>query len=581
MANNIYTDRPAGMPSGQVQLPLGGVPVTPKGTATGPRLNTAAMNRVMNTNPTGLQIPKESPGSKFRQQADQPVQQGLALPAEPKTEVDKIKEELKMAVENGASAYVQTLAKVDPDTAEAMKTQLIRQKTSLMKGHNDTFEMDDKTYGQYLKDTVKLAEVASDIQSVPPAERAVRYQQRLEKLQAIDPNAPLRYDSNYVATAAIEGRPIKNAMQGNEALSGILLDAVPLNNRDVEAISPGAAKEIGNTDAKLIFKNAAGTYKVFESLDKDGNKVMTVDDNGKVKKLGDNLNVVPGMTKDQIDTMNAKTAASRARREGRDGEQGNTTGLSQSQQVLLDSINSEADPIKKSALVTLFDNDIKQTVEAKDAAIKQQYKLAQMDHAAEVSKLQGGATSLAPATKTLLQKDYYSNAKVLQKMQSVSENFKEEEIQELLTAGGKFKTGIAGLADWVGAGASKLPGLEGKTASEWVNSAGKLKGPIFLVFQDFRTKITGAAAANQELDRLEKGIINGNMNPEQFKTAFNNIIRIASEENKMIQTSLENNRLPPVYSVGYPMPEGYAEPSTPMGTDTGFDPSQYSAEDIQ
>ena len=82
-------------------------------------------------------------------------------------------------------------------------------------------------------------------------------------------------------------------------------------------------------------------------------------------------------------------------------------------------------------------------------------------------------------------------------------------------------------------GLMQLEGL-GKTLTneqkDSVNSLVTMRTQVVQLFNAYRKDITGAAASNQELDRLEKGFIHMNMSPTEFTVAVEGLQSVAQQQ---------------------------------------------------
>ena len=465
-------------------------------------------------------------------------------PAAPVSPVDEAKAKVMAASEQGGMAYIQAIKEIDPNTADALQNSFIQQKASLLRGYNSTQEMPAPAFHQYAKDTVGLANIGLAIQAAKPEDRAVVYQQNIDKIKAIDPTAPNDYKPNYVSMAVIEGKPFMNAIAKDSNLAEAMKE--PLSKQQVGSLSPQVADKMADgTKANLVFKNASGDYKVFETTDAQGNKTFMIDNAGKVKNLDSGSNtigIVPALDKSVQDKALAQRDA-----ELKKVDEYNSLGMTKKQGIILEQLKNAKSPEEKAAMGVLFESAVQDEVKQREAALQNEYKLQQIAKYNELKKLQNGNddTVLTKQSVNKLQSIYYTNNQVINKLQQAVTTFKDDDIQQLLTTGGKLKGSIAAIADTLGAKDTKLLGaLDGKTAGEWVATKGKLKGPIYLAFQAFRTQITGAAAAEKELAALEKNIINGNMSPTEFKQAWNNLLITASTENDRIKESLKSGKLP-------------------------------------
>lgn len=491
--------------------------------------------------PSGLSIPAKSSITS------QLLQQQTSQPQEPSM-IDQVKESFVKAAQQGAQAYIGVMSKVDPATADDMKAALISQKSSIMGGVQDTSEMTPDQYKSYLMKTKKLGDIANSIQSSGPvSEQEIAYQQNIDKIKAIDPNAPNRYNPNYVAIAAIDANPINKAIQGNPELA-TTFDA-PLNKDQLASINPKLAEKVSSDSANLIFKNDSGTYQVFKSLTPDGKETYTVDNNGKVKTLDPTkLNTIssaesfPGGPKAFAEFQKNPQEYNRKNFERL---YKNANGVTPEQQAMIANIQRTDDPNEKQAYQTILSESLKADVEARAAAQDNAYKMAQIQAVNGLKANSTGGKYLTTATKNDLQKQYTDGAQTLRQLKNIAESMTDEDIQKALTIDGKIKLGIATGLDRIGLGSADAFGLLGdKNAAEWVETKGVLDGKVGMLFNLYRKNITGAAAAVQELEQLKKAYINGDMSPSLFRTRFNDIL--AQTENNLgyINEALETGILP-------------------------------------
>ena len=564
--------RPLGTPSGQV---LGGR--NPKPADIGGAYASPEVNRLLNPNKTGLQVPmgpKATPGSAASQ-GNTPA--GLSVPEVSGNPVDDIKAELQVKAKLGAGPFIQSMMKVDPDTAEAQQNALIRQKSSLMRGKQDTAEMNPQEFGEYLKNTKKLSDLATDVQSVSPQERAVRYQQRLDKIRALDPNAPERYDANYMAVAALEGNPIKTAMTDNAQLKQMFDE--PLTKRQVEQVSPGASKLMGDAGAKLIMANNAGNYKAFETTDKNGKKVIVVDDNGKIKKLGDDLNVASGLDpKVMADAKARRSAALSANKK--------EEPYTPKQKLLLGVINDKTkSDEERSAAGQIFTSEITASIQEQKARAEHQANLELELFKSQIEAAKNGSEGdeLNKATANLLEKDIVKNNEILMQFDNLFANMDDATINKYMTVQGKGRTALAEGYSATGNEDASF-GLKGISAKEWLDTRSKISTPAFLIFQTFRSKFTGQSASDQEIRRLSTELLDANgMDPATFRAKAKRLRELVSDANKLAYKTVKSNKLPNPWdpnSTSTAAPGSNAVATVVPGQSSDFDVNAYGPEDI-
>jgi hypothetical protein len=99
---------------------------------------------------------------------------------------------------------------------------------------------------------------------------------------------------------------------------------------------------------------------------------------------------------------------------------------------------------------------------------------------------------------------------------------RKQPYKEILTNQGRVKTWVSNkVADWGGTNTMVGKAINGVFDSEGTNKDYEnLSQRVESMFNQYRKEITGAAAAQKELEDLRKTFINTDMNPEQFEIAL-------------------------------------------------------------
>lgn len=126
--------------------------------------------------------------------------------------------------------------------------------------------------------------------------------------------------------------------------------------------------------------------------------------------------------------------------------------------------------------------------------------------------------NLSRSVKTGVQKDLIGNMETQSDLKAIEENFSPD----LLTYQNKLYSSINNILDKSG-----LP-----SDTENIKKRVTFENNVDQFFNAYRKEITGAAAAEKELQRLEQSILNKNMSPAQFTAALK---QIKEKNNRMIR----------------------------------------------
>ncbi len=117
--------------------------------------------------------------------------------------------------------------------------------------------------------------------------------------------------------------------------------------------------------------------------------------------------------------------------------------------------------------------------------------------------------------------------------------------RQLFTYGGRIEAGVdkfrskADLPDWV----PFVGGRPDEEETAFLQRRTKMEQAANQVFNAYRKEITGAAAAVQELERLQKAFVNPNMAPDEFEAAFQQytefLSRIRSARVQLLQRGID------------------------------------------
>lgn len=177
--------------------------------------------------------------------------------------------------------------------------------------------------------------------------------------------------------------------------------------------------------------------------------------------------------------------------------------------------------------------------------------------ARERSELTGG-------TKTDLQKQSIE----LRRTQRLLNQINEFNPERFLTLSGRTGTGVgklmAGVSPEFLRGAAESVGLQGDDAVNFVSDARKFKSAVERYFTAAKVAATGAAASVREIERLEQGVLSGNLDPVSFQAALEDAMAEVEFAQGQVNDALRNEGI----DVGDRSPQrrgGAAGQSTPSG----------------
>jgi len=145
--------------------------------------------------------------------------------------------------------------------------------------------------------------------------------------------------------------------------------------------------------------------------------------------------------------------------------------------------------------------------------------------------------ALEAANRRKLVGDIIQSHDIMSSLEDVQEL--EPHLEDLLSYMGRAKTAFTSFA-------SKA-GVKGLDKDERYQRAVQLTGRVARVFNLFRRLITGAAAPEQELRRLERQILNETMDPAQFAIQLKDLMRRTRKATRLHWKILSEGKVKPEY----------------------------------
>lgn len=238
----------------------------------------------------------------------------------------------------------------------------------------------------------------------------------------------------------------------------------------------------------------------------------------------------------------------------------------------------------------LQDEQRQRTEGLSDFKDKEQFKsnLTMTEKATEEAAKAGQLKTSAQSKQQL---EYAGGQQLLSNLDAIEKAFDPS----FLTTGGQVYTGLQQGLDRLGAKNVPLVGGMLTPDADRISKSGTFSTLVGQTFQDYRKLITGAAASNQELNRLEQDFINMNIGPEEFKAKFA-VVRAKTKRAQAIRKQLltegitdqsqfdaefgrrfeaENNTLsPPTTGQGAPQAGDAPQVSAPEAQTNGSEPVQ-------